>query len=65
MAVKASLSKDSKKLMLEVDLETPTPSTSGKTLMVASTRGNQVLEVKVDGQPIILGLNAYIKPAKA
>lgn len=64
MAVKASLSKDSKKMILEVDLETPTPSSSGKTLVVASTRGNTPLEIKIDGQPVILGLNAYIKPSK-
>lgn len=38
----------------------PVPSTSGKTLVVASTRGNKQTEVEVDGQPVTLGLNAYI-----
>ena len=28
------------KLCIEIDLETPTPSSSGKTLVVASSRGN-------------------------
>ena len=38
------------------------PSASGKTLVVASTRGNAVTDVLVDGKPVTIGLNAYIKP---
>lgn len=49
------------KLCIEIDLETPTPSASGKTLVVASTRGNAVTDVKIDGKPVTIGLNAYIK----
>lgn len=42
--------------------ETPHPSASGKTLVVASTHGNQTLSnVIVDGRPLVVGLNAYIK----
>ena len=37
------------KLCIEIDLEKPTPSSSGKTLVVASTRGNTVTSVEVDG----------------
>lgn len=48
------------KLIIEIDLQTPTPSASGKTLVVASTRGNTVTDVKVDGKPVTIGLNAYI-----
>ena len=43
------------------DLETPTPSASGKTLVVASTRGNKETDVVIDGKPVITGLNADIK----
>ena len=50
------------KLCIEIDLETPTPSASGKTLVVASTHGNTVTSATIDGKPIIIGLNAYIKP---
>jgi hypothetical protein len=50
------------KLCIEIDLETPTPSSSGKTLVVASTRGNTVTTAMVDGKPVTIGLNAYIKP---
>lgn len=50
------------KLCIEIDLENPAPSASGKTLVVASTRGNTVTTAEVDGKPITIGLNAYIKP---
>ena len=36
----------------------------GKTLVVASTRGNLVTDLIIDGQPVIIGLNAYIKKQK-
>lgn len=49
------------KLYIEIDLEEPTPSSSGKTLVVASTRGNVVTSAQVDGRPVTIGLNAYIK----
>ena len=39
----------------------PTPSASGKTLSVASSGGNKSTTVQVNGQPVIIGLNAYIK----
>jgi hypothetical protein len=49
------------KLCIEIDLEAPTPSSSGKTLVVASTRGNIVTDIEIDGKPVTIGLNAYIK----
>ena len=49
------------KLCIEIDLEKPTPSTSGKTLVVASTRGNVVTDIMIDGKPVTIGINAYIK----
>jgi hypothetical protein len=49
------------KLCIEIDLEKPTPSSSGKTLVVASTHGNTVTNVMVEGKPVTIGLNAYIK----
>jgi hypothetical protein len=43
----------------------PVLSGSGKTLVVASTRGNQRTEAVVHGQPVVVGVNAYIhKPAR-
>ena len=40
--------------------KTPTPSASGKTLVVASTRGNQKTAVQIDGKDLYLGVNAYV-----
>ena len=39
---------------------TPTPSSTGKTLVVASSHGNKKTDAKVNGQPVIIGVNAYI-----
>ena len=47
-------------LIVTIDLQTPTLSSSGKTLVVASTKGNKVTEVMVQGKPVTIGLNAYI-----
>jgi hypothetical protein len=38
----------------------PVPSSSGKTLVVASTHGNIYTGVQVDGKEVQLGVNAYI-----
>ncbi|WP_052606850.1 hypothetical protein [Acidithrix sp. C25] len=50
------------KLYIEIELQEPTPSSSGKTLVVASSHGNMVTSAMIDGKPVIIGLNAYIKP---
>ena len=53
------------KLVIEIPLNpAPVPSASGKTLVVASTHGNKQTEVEIQGQPVFLGLNAYIYPGK-
>jgi len=38
----------------------PRPSKTGKTLIVATSGGNQATAAVVDGKPVIVGLNAYI-----
>ena len=55
---------EGKNLIITIAMnDVPTPSASGKTLVVASTHGNQVIAgAVVNGKPITLGLNAYIKP---
>jgi hypothetical protein len=40
--------------------KTPVLSTSGKTLVIASTHGNQKTDAVINGQPIVIGVNAYI-----
>ena len=48
-------------LVIRIPLEKPRASSSGKTLIVASTSGNVRTDVEVDGKPVYVGLNAYIK----
>ena len=48
-------------LIITVEMQTPTPSVSGKTLDIASSHGNQTTTAIIDGKPVIVGLNAYIK----
>ena len=50
-----------KSLVITVPLTDPTPSASGKTLVVASSHGNKETEPKINGKPVVIGLNAYIK----
>jgi hypothetical protein len=40
----------------------PKESSSGKTLIVASSGGNKETEVKVEGKPLFVGVNAYVFP---
>jgi len=51
------ITRTGKKLTIEVDLSKKgTPSKSGKTLVIASTNGNQ----RIDGEgDIVVGLNVY------
>lgn len=49
-------------LHIEIEMTKPTPSSTGKTLSVASSHGNQVMaETVIEGKPIVVGLNVYIK----
>jgi hypothetical protein len=49
------------KLIISIELQDPTPSASGKTLVVATTHGNMVTQCMIDGKNVVVGLNAYIK----
>jgi len=40
----------------------PTPSSTGNTLIVATSHGNKELACKVNGQNIRCGVNVYIYP---
>ena len=48
-------------LVIRCEMKQPAPSKSGKTLVVATSGGNQATTAEVNGQPVIVGLNAYIK----
>ncbi len=49
-------------LHIEIPLHAPRPSATGKTLTVASSKGNQPTDARIDGKPVIVGVNAYIQP---
>mgnify|MGYP007118539006 CR=1 FL=1 len=49
------------KLIISIDLQEPTPSASGKTIVVATTHGNVNTDCNVNGKPLVIGLNAYIR----
>lgn len=56
--MKVSIEKN--ELVIRIPMQEPTPSASGKTLVVASSRGNQTTTAKVNGKSVVVGLNAYI-----
>jgi hypothetical protein len=50
---------ENNELVVSMPLEKPTLSASGKTMVVASSRGNQKTGVMVEGKEVIIGFNAY------
>jgi len=51
-----------KKLIITIPVnDKPVPSSSGKTLVVASSHGNQQTTVMINGKAVIVGVNAYIR----
>jgi hypothetical protein len=61
MLKQATIDEQAKTLTLVLDLQDPTPSASGKTLVIATTHGNVPSDVQIDGKPLIIGVNAYIR----
>ena len=50
-------------LIITIECQKPTPSASGKTLVVATTHGNQNTGIVVNGRNLRIGVNAYIDKA--
>jgi 16S rRNA C1402 (ribose-2'-O) methylase RsmI len=49
-------------IVVEVEMnKTPESSSTGKTLVLATTHGNQPSNLKFDEQIVTIGVNAYIK----
>ena len=61
MLKQATIDQENKTLTLVLELQEPTPSASGKTLVVATTHGNVPTDVQIDGKPVTVGVNAYIR----
>lgn len=60
MADDLTVNREGDVLVIRIPIKTPTPSASGKALVVASTRGNQKTTVQIDGKDLYLGVNAYV-----
>jgi len=60
MADDLSVTREGDTLVIRIPITAPTPSSSGKTLVVASTRGNQKTAIQIDGKDLYLGVNAYV-----
>jgi len=61
MLKEATIDEDAKTLTLVLEMQEPSPSASGKTLVVATTHGNVPTSVQIDGKPLVVGVNAYIR----
>ena len=49
------------KLLIEMDINTnPSPSKSGKTLIVATSSGIQTTNATIKNKPVKIGVNAFI-----
>jgi hypothetical protein len=48
-------------LIIKLPLQSPTPSSTGKSLIVATSGGIQVTPVIINGKPVNVGVNAFIK----
>lgn len=53
-----SVAVEGKMLVIRMPIK-PAPSSSGKTTVIASTRGNKPTGIEYEGNEIILGVNAY------
>jgi hypothetical protein len=61
MAEDLSVTRDGDTLVIRIPIHKPTPSATGKTLVVASTRGNQKSGLQIDGKDVHVGVNAEPK----
>jgi hypothetical protein len=62
MSQSMKVSEENGELVIRVPMnKNPQPSASGKTLIVATSNGNQPTTVQVNGKPVTVGFNAYVK----
>jgi hypothetical protein len=50
------------RLIINLPIEEPRASASGKTLVVASSRGVRTTDVKIGGNLICVNVNAFVYP---
>ena len=64
--INASIDEKTNELVLRIGLNDKVDgkypeSKSGKTRVIASSYGNQTLPLQVDGKPLTVGINCYLK----
>jgi hypothetical protein len=59
--MRVTIDKAKNEMTVTITMQEAKASASGKTLVIASTHGNQATGVNVDGRPVIVGLNAYVR----
>ena len=59
MNISVQLDRKKKILTIKMPLEAPRPSASGKTTLIASTRGVQTTDVAYRGRPVAIVANAF------
>ena len=57
----ASIDKGVLTIKIDCNVKNPPASASGKTKVIASSHGNVPTSVIVDGTPVVIGVNAYVK----
>ena len=55
------VTKEGNELVIRVPIGSVTPSKSGKSSVVYSSHGNKTTDLIIQGKPVTIGLNAYIK----
>lgn len=60
ITMQVEIDEKNKELVISIPIS-PAPSASGKSIVLASTHGNQPTQAIYDGKPVIIGVNAYVK----
>jgi hypothetical protein len=60
----ATVTREKDELVIRVPLQPPAPSSTGKTLTVASTQGYMPTGVLLDGRVVKVSVNAYVQAPK-
>jgi len=58
---KVMINEEARTVTVVLDLQEPRASASGKTLVIASTRGNVVSDATFNGKSVTVGCNCYIR----
>jgi hypothetical protein len=55
-----TVTRDGDTLVIRIPLQKPTPSSTGKTMVVASTHSNKKTALQIDGRDVHVGVNAHV-----